>query len=234
MRLRTRYVDEQADDLDDALARIDVHQAGRGEVDRAARQRRRGAAGTGAPRRAAGCGHRPDQRARSGARLPADRLERGAVARAEQQANPSACATRRRRSRCACTSRRCSPSSSRACRPSTTATTSARWPRTRAAPTPSTSPASCRPTCARCSAGRRPVPLGGAVRRPGGHLPDRREGQGTDPRRPAPAPLAGHGARAHRFQGLPARICWVGLGLRDKLGLAFNEMVRNGELKAPW
>ncbi|MFK2905248.1 urocanate hydratase [Dyella ginsengisoli] len=36
-----------------------------------------------------------------------------------------------------------------------------------------------------------------------------------------------------RFQGLPARICWVGLGLRDKLGLAFNEMVRNGELKAP-
>ncbi|NDK39326.1 urocanate hydratase [Pseudoxanthomonas gei] len=35
------------------------------------------------------------------------------------------------------------------------------------------------------------------------------------------------------FQGLPARICWVGLGLRNKLGLAFNEMVRNGELKAP-
>ncbi len=35
------------------------------------------------------------------------------------------------------------------------------------------------------------------------------------------------------YQGLPARICWVGLGLRDKLGLAFNEMVRNGELKAP-
>lgn len=35
------------------------------------------------------------------------------------------------------------------------------------------------------------------------------------------------------FQGLPARICWVGLGERAKLGLAFNEMVRNGELKAP-
>ena len=35
------------------------------------------------------------------------------------------------------------------------------------------------------------------------------------------------------FQGLPARICWVGLGLRDKLGLAFNEMVRRGELDAP-
>jgi urocanate hydratase len=35
------------------------------------------------------------------------------------------------------------------------------------------------------------------------------------------------------FQGLPARICWVGLGERHKLGLAFNEMVAKGELKAP-
>ena len=35
------------------------------------------------------------------------------------------------------------------------------------------------------------------------------------------------------FQGLPARICWVGLGVRHKLGLAFNEMVKNGELSAP-
>lgn len=35
------------------------------------------------------------------------------------------------------------------------------------------------------------------------------------------------------FQGLPARICWLGLGEREKAGLKFNEMVRNGELKAP-
>jgi urocanate hydratase len=35
------------------------------------------------------------------------------------------------------------------------------------------------------------------------------------------------------FQGLPARICWVGLGQRDGLGLAFNEMVRSGEVSAP-
>ncbi|WP_424988222.1 urocanate hydratase [Microbulbifer sp. S227A] len=35
------------------------------------------------------------------------------------------------------------------------------------------------------------------------------------------------------FQGLPARICWVGLGVRHRLGLAFNEMVRSGELSAP-
>jgi len=36
-----------------------------------------------------------------------------------------------------------------------------------------------------------------------------------------------------QFQGLPARIAWVGLGDRDRVGLAFNEMVRNGELKGP-
>ncbi len=35
------------------------------------------------------------------------------------------------------------------------------------------------------------------------------------------------------FQGLPARICWLGMGDRKKAGLAFNEMVRTGELKAP-
>ncbi len=35
------------------------------------------------------------------------------------------------------------------------------------------------------------------------------------------------------FQGLPARICWVGLGQRHMLGLAFNEMVKSGELSAP-
>jgi urocanate hydratase len=36
-----------------------------------------------------------------------------------------------------------------------------------------------------------------------------------------------------QFQGLPARICWVGLGQRDRLGLAFNAMVASGELRAP-
>ena len=41
-------------------------------------------------------------------------------------------------------------------------------------------------------------------------------------------------ARQHiQFQGLPSRICWVGLGDRDRLGLAFNDMVASGELKAP-
>jgi urocanate hydratase len=41
-------------------------------------------------------------------------------------------------------------------------------------------------------------------------------------------------ARANiRFQGLPSRICWLGLGQRDRIGVAFNEMVARGELKAP-
>src|ERR1700728_1673498 len=39
-------------------------------------------------------------------------------------------------------------------------------------------------------------------------------------------------SRIH-FQGLPARICWVGLGQRHRLGLAFNQMVADGELSAP-
>lgn len=40
-------------------------------------------------------------------------------------------------------------------------------------------------------------------------------------------------AQRIHFQGLPARICWVGLGQRHRLGLAFNDMVRQGQLKAP-
>jgi urocanate hydratase len=36
-----------------------------------------------------------------------------------------------------------------------------------------------------------------------------------------------------KFQGLPARICWLGYGERDRAGLAFNDLVRRGELKAP-
>jgi len=39
--------------------------------------------------------------------------------------------------------------------------------------------------------------------------------------------------RRIKFQGLPARICWNGLGERHRAGLAFNEMVKKGELKAP-
>ncbi len=42
-----------------------------------------------------------------------------------------------------------------------------------------------------------------------------------------------HGVKRFKFQGLPARICWLGYGERDKAGLLFNSMVRKGELQAP-
>ena len=82
--------------------------------------------------------------------------------------------------------------------------------------------------------GRRPVPLVRAVGRSRGHLPHRRQGEGAAARRQSTC-TTGSTWRARRihFQGLPARICWVGLGVRHRLGLAFNEMVASGELKAP-
>jgi urocanate hydratase len=62
----------------------------------------------------------------------------------------------------------------------------------------------------------------------------------SDPQSPTPDPYT---AGLHRwiklaqervaFQGLPARICWLGLGERDKAGLKFNELVREGKVKAP-
>ena len=82
--------------------------------------------------------------------------------------------------------------------------------------------------------GQGPVPLGGALRRPGRHRGDRP----GDPRavpfeKRAAAQVDHDGRRAGAFQGLPARICWLGYGERHLAGLKFNEMVASGELKAP-
>jgi urocanate hydratase len=79
----------------------------------------------------------------------------------------------------------------------------------------------------------RSVPLGGPVRRPGRHLQDRRQGEGTDAGNTHLHNWLDMARERIAFQGLPARICWVGLGDRHRLGLAFNEMVAKGELKAP-
>ena len=86
--------------------------------------------------------------------------------------------------------------------------------------------------------GQGPVPLGGALRRPGRHRGDRP----GDPRA-VPSRRQAEYERLHKwitmagervqFQGLPARICWLGYGERHLAGLKFNEMVASGELKAP-
>ena len=79
--------------------------------------------------------------------------------------------------------------------------------------------------------GQGPVPLGRAVGRPGRHRRDRPRGARGVPRRRARS-RAGSAQAGERiaFQGLPARICWLGYGERHRLGLRFNEMVRSGEL----
>ena len=82
--------------------------------------------------------------------------------------------------------------------------------------------------------GQGPVPLGRAVRRPERH----RHHRPGDPR-PLPGERAtctagsSWPASGSHFQGLPARICWLGYGERDKAGVRFNEMVASGELSAP-
>ena len=91
-------------------------------------------------------------------------------------------------------------------------------------------PAYIRPLFCR---GRRAVPVGRALRRPGGHRRDRPDARELFP---DDAPLQRWLELAPgrvAFQGLPARICWLGYGDRAKAGLAINELVRSGEVKAP-
>ncbi len=80
----------------------------------------------------------------------------------------------------------------------------------------------------------RAVPLGGAVRRPRGHLPHRRQGEGAAARQRPLHRWLDMARERIQFQGLPARICWVGLGDRHRLGLAFNEMVAAASSRRPW
>ena len=78
------------------------------------------------------------------------------------------------------------------------------------------------------------VPLGRAVGRPRGHLPDRRQGEGAVPGRPPFAQLAGPGpASASGSRACRRGSAGSGLGERARVGLAFNDMVASGELSAP-
>ena len=122
-----------------------------------------------------------------------------------------------------------------ASRCSTTATTSARWPSMPgvkdAFAFPGFVPAYVRPLFCRGIGPFRWVALSGD---PEDIYTHRRQGARTAARTIAHLHHWLDMARERiQFQGLPARICWVGLGERHRLGLAFNEMVARGELKAP-
>jgi urocanate hydratase len=241
-RLRTtRYLDEQATSLDDALARLQRYTAEKpGHVDRPAGQRGRDPARAGAARE----GRRLQRPTWSPTRPRPTTWSTATCRRAGPWPNGAAAQATRRQHACRL---RKAPRPSCAVHVQAMLDFQAMGIPTvdygnnirqvaldqGVKPTPSTSPASCRPTSARCSAAARARSAGWPVGRPGGHPQDRRQDEGAVPRGQAPAPLAGHGAERIAFQGLPARICWIGLGERHRAGLAFNEMVKSGELKAP-
>ncbi len=76
--------------------------------------------------------------------------------------------------------------------------------------------------------GQRPLPLGGAFRRPGRHLRHRRAILELFPEDASLARWIKLAQKEIEFQGLPARICWLGYGERARAGLKFNELVASG------
>ena len=231
---KTGYLDAQAEDLDEALAMIE----------RACRERRPlsvGVLGNAAEivpelvRRGVKPDAVTDQTSAHdpvNGYLPAGwTLARmGGAARERSQGRSSAPPRSRWRRMCA----RCWSSGAPACPPSTTATTSARWRKEMgvadAFDFPGFVPAYIRPLFCRGVGPFRWAALSG----------DPEDIFRTDAKVKELMPDDSHlhnwldMARSRiKFQGLPARICWVGLGDRHRLGLAFNEMVASGELKAP-
>ena len=132
------------------------------------------------------------------------------------------------------TSRRWSASRTPAPRSSTTATPSAARPNSPATSGRSPSPASCPPTSARCSARARAPSAGRRCpARPSDiHKTDKAILDLFPENESLHRWIKMAGERVH-FQGLPARICWLGYGERDKAGERFNDMVAYGELAAP-
>ena len=234
-RVETRYLDLVAPDLDTALREVEeAKSAGEGRSIGLVDDRERAASRAARPRRRARHRHRPDGRARPARRLRAGRplaasrrpscaspirrryIERARAAMARQVRDDGRVAGARRDRR----RLRQQPAH--------------RGQDGRATRGPSTTPASCPPTCGRCSAAA-------SGRSAGRRCP------ATPTTSPPPTPRcascfpttsscsAGSTARRQRiaFQGLPARICWIGYGDRHRAGLRFNELVRSGEVTAP-
>ena len=233
-RVEHRYLDEVADDLDDAVARC-----------LAAKRDRRAAvasAWSATPptvfpellRRGVEIDIVTDQTsAHDPLSLPARGRRPRRLARLRRRPSPRSSPTGPA-PRWPSTSRRWSASWTPAPRSSTTATRSAARRGWAATSGRSPSPASCPPTSGRCSARAR-------ARSAGRRCPATRP---TSPPPTAPSstcsprtsPCSAGSAPAQEqvaFQGLPARICWLGYGERDMAGLRFNEMVASGELSAP-
>ena len=230
-RLETRYLDEASDSLDDALARVRAAASeGRALSVGLAGERGRGRPRAGPPRRAVRPRHRPDGGPRSAERLRPGRVLGGGGRGA------CACPIRTRicnkpvpRSQHMCTE--CSSTPAQVPMSSTTATTCEGRPYRPASRTRSHTRASSRPISGRSSAaasgpsaGRR-CRASRATSRPSTRcsaelFPD-------DPLLQRWLELAGDRVA---FQGLPARICWLGYGARAKAGLAINELVRSGEV----
>ena len=229
---RDRYLDEATDSLDEALARVRSRGAdGRGALGRAARQRRRRRPRAGPPRRAVRPRHRPDGRPR-----PAERVR---ARRASTSRRPPRCASPIRTSTCGAPARRSPPRARDARVPAR------REPRLRLRQQPARRGAGgrrrgrvrlpglrARLHPAALLPRQRAVPLGGPLRRPGGHRGDRRRRCGA--LFPDDAILQRWLELAPErvaFQGLPARICWLGYGDRAPAGLAINELVRSGRVR---
>ena len=225
-RLETRYLDEQADDLDDAIARCEAAKAER----RALSVGLCGNAAEVVPellRRGFEADVVTDQTSAHDplvGYIPAGLATRrgGRAARARpRRVHPAEPAPRPRP-----TASRWSASRTRAPRSSTTATACAARPSSAASSAPSTIPASSPPTSGRCSArararfaGRRSPAIRPTSRRPIGRC------SRSSPRTRRSRAGSGWPRERIAFQGLPARICWLGYGERRRLGLRFNELV---------
>ena len=201
-RLENGYLDREAGSLDEALA---DHRGGlrppRSGLGGAARQRRRDRSRARPARRHARPRHRPDRRPRPGQRLPARGLDAGTVGARTARAIPRR-SRRRPRRRWPSMSRRSSASTS-AASPASDYGNNIRQMALEhglanafAYPgfVPSLYPAAVLPR-------NRAVPLGRPVGQSRGHLPDRRQGQGADPRQSPAAQLARHGGAADSLPG---------------------------------